>query len=390
MMLTTLPPPAAAHQPRGLLREHERRARVDREQPVPELDATCRPACRAAQPGRVDEPVEAPVALVARGDRPRPGSRPGARRATKTRRRHFVELLADRLAALRVAAASGRAGAPSRATRARDRGAEALGAAGDDHDLAVEALRAKARLTRPPRCVPCGLAERPPGRQADDERRPRIGSPTGGGVPGATRADERLPLAHVARHVALEEEVRQRRRARPVGGGDPSRCARAGSRTPPCPPRRRPPRAGRTRIRRGASCRSSSGSRSRASSMITAVSTSPTSPKAGSTRTAPRAKTSTISRADHEARHVEVVDRSCPGTARRRLRDVLERRRAGVAAGDAHDAAACPCRRPRRPRATRRVRRVEAPVEADLERHARLFDGGQRRVELASNTYASK
>ena len=57
--------PVAAHEPRGLLGEQERRAHVDREQAVPQLDARVVERAALAQPGGVDEAVEAAEALVA-------------------------------------------------------------------------------------------------------------------------------------------------------------------------------------------------------------------------------------------------------------------------------------------------------------------------------------
>ena len=175
---------------------------------------------------------------------------------------------------------------------ARDRGAQPLGAAGDDEHLAVEPQLAE-RVAHA-----LSTSSMRTGRHSRSERQAARPMTSGARASGAghgrrrarrDRGDERLPLAQVARDVALEVEVRQRRRraSRPRCGRP--RCARAGSRRPPCPPSRTPRRAGRSRRRPGASCRSSSGSRSRARATTTAVSTSPAAAKAGSTRTPPRA-----------------------------------------------------------------------------------------------------
>src|SRR6476660_5881142 len=61
------------------------------------------------------------------------------------------------------------------------------------------------------------LAQRLPRREADDERRARVGRRDRGRLAGDERGDERLPLADVARGVALEVEVRQLGPARPLG-----------------------------------------------------------------------------------------------------------------------------------------------------------------------------
>ena len=86
---------------------------------------------------------------------------------------------------------------------------------------------------RPPPAGPRAASARRRGRsRAARARRPRRPASAS---PSSTAAHERVPLAHVARHVALEEEVRQRRRARALGACARRRCARAGSRTRPCP-----------------------------------------------------------------------------------------------------------------------------------------------------------
>ena len=139
MMLTMLPAAAgAAHHSRRLLHEQERRARVDREQPVPELDARVVERAAAAEPRGVDQPVEAAEALVAGTDDRAAlrlvGEVGGDEDRLAAERR---ELVAHRLAALAIAPADDDARGAERHRAARDRGAEALGAAGDDHDLAV-------------------------------------------------------------------------------------------------------------------------------------------------------------------------------------------------------------------------------------------------------------
>ena len=118
-----------------------------------------------------------------------------------------------------------------------------------------------------------------------------------------------------------------------------------------------------------ASCRSSSGSRWRASSVTTAVSTSPASANAGSTRTRAAREDLDDLAARHEAGHVEVVDRHVEEDPARPAH-VLQRRRRRVAAGDAHEVRLAD--RPVGHRARdRRVGGVEAAVEADLERRRR-------------------
>src|SRR3954470_981383 len=111
-----------------------------------------------------------------------------------------------------------------------------------------------------------------------------------------------------------------------------------------------------------------------------AVSMSPAAPIAGSTRTAPRAKTSTTSEPlTYRAMSTSwiVMARKIPpetrissagGGGRVAAREPHELRVAELAGGD---------------RGTHgRVGRVEAPVEADLERDARLLDRGERAVDL--------
>ncbi len=123
-----------AHQPRRLLREQERRARVDREQPVPQLDAGVVHATPGAQAGGVDEPVHAPEVRVDRRHH----------REHRLRVRELdghevsVQLGRDGLSAPAVAPADRHARSQGGGA-ARDRGAEPLGAAGDDDHLAVEA-----------------------------------------------------------------------------------------------------------------------------------------------------------------------------------------------------------------------------------------------------------
>jgi hypothetical protein len=64
-----------------------------------------------------------------------------------------------------------------------------------------------------------------------------------------------------------------------------------------------------------------------------------------------------------------------------RPRDVRERRRRGIAAGDAHEVRLAD-RAGGDGVAHGGVRRVEAPVEADLERDPGRLDGGERAVDL--------
>ena len=116
-------------------------------------------------------------------------------------------------------------------------------------------------------------------------------------------------------------------------------------------------------------------------SVTTAVSTSPASPIAGSTRTrAARVDLDDLA-AGHVARHVEVVDRHVEEQpAGRRGRS-----RAAAAPGRGWRCARAAARRPRRAATAARdgrVRGVEAAVEADLERHAGGLDRGQRAIDL--------
>ncbi len=84
--------------------------------------------------------------------------------------------------------------------------------------------------------------------------------------------------------------------------------------------------------------------------------------------------------AGDEAGHVEVVDRHVeehPAGAR----EVADRWRQAVAAGDLDEAERRRARRRPTAVAHRLVGRVEAPVETDLQERAGLVDGGERRVD---------
>ena len=121
-----------AHQPRRLLDEDERRAGVDREQPVPELDRRVVERPATAQTRRVDQPVEAVRARA--HDRATP-LRVGEVRGDED----GVELRGDGLPALAVAAGDDQRRA-ERGGAARDRRAEPLRGAGDDDHAVVEPL----------------------------------------------------------------------------------------------------------------------------------------------------------------------------------------------------------------------------------------------------------
>ena len=98
-----------------------------------------------------------------------------------------------------------------------DRLPQALGAAGDDHHAAVEplvgeqrhaatSLTATGRRSRSERSAARPITSGARASATGDRR--RHARADGGG--------ERLPLAHVGRRVALDEEVRHRRQARAV------------------------------------------------------------------------------------------------------------------------------------------------------------------------------
>src|SRR5579875_2102026 len=70
------------------------------------------------------------------------------------------------------------------------------------------------------------LAQRAQRGQADDERRTGVGGRDGRLGPALQGGDEGLPFEDVARHVALEEEVRQRRPALPARREDRGGVAR--------------------------------------------------------------------------------------------------------------------------------------------------------------------
>ena len=250
-------------------------------------------------------------------------------------------------------ARSAPAARPARAA-ARDRRAQALRGAGDDDDLAVQAQWPSEQVGHRDLHRPslAHATATPRGPMTSGARASR--APTTGGV-HRSRPRRRTPPTRAGSSgcSARGRSTAASAPACPSAVRTTARVARAGSPTPPCPPSRTPRRAGRSRRRPGASCRSSSGSRSSCTSVITAVSTSPASPMPGSTRTAPRAKTSTTSLPVDEARHVEVVDGHVEEEPAGRAH-VLERRRRGIAAGDAHDVRLADlARRPRRPRPPR-------------------------------------
>ena len=171
----------AAHEARRLLHEQERRAGVDREEPVPQLGARVIERAAVAQARGVDEPVEATEALVARARRPR-GTAPrrrGRRRRRPPRCRARASSSRTASPRSRIAPADDDARRARARRPARDRGAEALRAAGDDDHLAVEALGrervAHSWLRRPRRRDGPALAQRAPGGQADHQRRARVG-----------------------------------------------------------------------------------------------------------------------------------------------------------------------------------------------------------------------
>ena len=132
---------APAHQPRSLLDEDERRADVDREQAVPQLDGRVVERAAGAEPGGVDEAVEAAEALL--------GAMHDAADLRLVLERgaheHAVALqrVADRLAALPVAARDDDARGAERGRPARDRRAEALCRARDGDHAAVQTERGK-------------------------------------------------------------------------------------------------------------------------------------------------------------------------------------------------------------------------------------------------------
>ena len=217
MMLTTLPPPPAAHQPRGLLHEQERRAGVDREQPVPQLGARVVERAAAAEPGGVDQPVEAAEALRRRR---RSTARQSASRASSAGDEHARRPRARRGPPRRAGARARRRRCPRRpAARAR----RAIAAPRpwvppvttstlpsrrwSANGSLMRSSTSSMRTGRPSR------SDRQAARPITSGARASAG-PTGGVAPAAQRGDERLPLAQVARHVALEEEVRQRRGSR--------------------------------------------------------------------------------------------------------------------------------------------------------------------------------
>ena len=200
--------------------------RVDREEPVPELGARVVERAAAAEPRGVDEPVEAAEALVAgthdRAAVRRVGEvgRDEDRLAAERR-----ELVAHRLAAPASRPQTTMPAAPTPHRPARDRGAEPLGAPGDDQHLAGQALGRErvAHAHGRPHAVDLVDAT---GRRSRSERqaaRPMTSGArasaavTGGVAPVADRRDERLPLAQVARA----------RSARGRSAAAPARCVPA-------------------------------------------------------------------------------------------------------------------------------------------------------------------
>ena len=194
MMLTTLPPPRRGASAAPRLHEQERRARVDREQAVPQLDARVVERAAAAQPGGVDEPVEAPEARLARRGRSR-GTRPRrrARPATNTSRRARLA----RTASPRSRVAARRRRCPRR--RARRRGARSRRRAPGCAPVTTTTLpSSRGRRTvahaPPPRSAPDGpraATARPPGRSPAARARRR--RPTGGVAPARDRARRTPP-----------------------------------------------------------------------------------------------------------------------------------------------------------------------------------------------------
>ena len=135
-MLTTLPPPArrisgaaacvSTNGARTLTANSRSQSSTDVSSSVP----------RELSPAELTRPSRRPIGRVG-GDDHGPAR---VRSCSSAAHEDRVELLADRLAARRVAARQDEPGA-ERGAAARDRGAEALGGTGDDHDLAVEAQR---------------------------------------------------------------------------------------------------------------------------------------------------------------------------------------------------------------------------------------------------------
>ena len=243
-------------------------------------------------------------------------------------------------------------------------GADEAGRAGDEHP--------HRRTGRPSRSDSQAASPITSGARASS-------GPTTGVASRRDRGDERLPLAQVARDVALEEEVRQRRRAHTRRGahdrGVRERILR----------RRHPRRAehldalvvavdGLARVvdRRQAPVLVLEQDHRRVDVVrLAELGVHP--------YRAARVHLDDLALRD-EARHVEVVDGHVEEDPARRAH-VLDRRRRGIARGDADDLHLADLALGHGAR-HRGVRGVEAPVEADLERHAGGLDGGERAVHL--------
>ena len=133
----------APHDPRGLLDQKERRAHVDVENLVVAFLGGVEDVAAIGQRGGVDERVDAAEALDPPRRSPCGNRRPCARSAvTKTVGQPVArDFLGDPFALGRVAAADHQSGRAAFGEQPRDGLAEALRAAGDDGDLAVQIRR---------------------------------------------------------------------------------------------------------------------------------------------------------------------------------------------------------------------------------------------------------
>ena len=152
----------APHDRHRLLDEEERRAHVDVEDLVVALFGGVEDVAAVGQRGGVDEHVDAAEALVGLLDHLAAFRDLGEigldEQGRAARRRNFA---GDPLAVGGVAAADDEAGRAALGEQPRDRLAQALRAAGDDRELAVEIGRSAIARAR----WRCGLRGRGPGHE---------------------------------------------------------------------------------------------------------------------------------------------------------------------------------------------------------------------------------
>ena len=181
MMLTMVPGCAALpHVGDGGLHQEERGPQVDRDVLVEQFRGGVQQGAAGGQPGGVDQAVDPPVPLDRRRDR---GRRPAPRRLTSA----CTKLASAPAAVSSAATCSPRSAlrpatttaAPSRAAARAIAGAQALGAAADQHHLAGQQVLH--------RRLPAAVAGSPTCPNRGWRRRPGRGRPARRGRPGRRR-----------------------------------------------------------------------------------------------------------------------------------------------------------------------------------------------------------